>query len=155
MPTVSDLLSPGAQDPNDPNSGPDMTQWDQISGPAWAPVSVSSPTPSPTPSGPTGFHLVALKCDQDCDDALEIVPSAQDSCETIAQNQPTWWGAAYPDPAETQTQDTAQQLPPFSVLQTNNFDVLYVFDDDLGFSAMLCGLPKTNFTFTSTSNGWS
>ncbi|XXH04601.1 hypothetical protein Hte_011018 [Hypoxylon texense] len=37
MLTANDVNGKGAQDVNDPNSAPDMTQWEQISGPAWAP----------------------------------------------------------------------------------------------------------------------
>ncbi|KAM3067514.1 hypothetical protein ACMFMF_009514 [Clarireedia jacksonii] len=108
------------------------------------------PSTTSTPTGPTGFHVVALRCDKNCDDALEIVPSGQDGCSTIAQNQQKWWGAAFPHPAEDHTESNNFQIPPFDLLQkSNDFDVLYVFDND--FSAELCGLPKLNFTFTQTS----
>ncbi|KAH0556559.1 hypothetical protein GP486_005586 [Trichoglossum hirsutum] len=122
------------------------------------PTTTTTPPPPPStttsaaPTGPTGFHVVALKCNGNCQDALEIVPSAQDSCDTIAQNQPTWWGAAFPHPAEQKTQTNANQIPPFSLLQdSSNFDVLYVFSSQSTFSSKLCGLPKLNFTFTKTS----
>ncbi|RDL34768.1 uncharacterized protein BP5553_07896 [Venustampulla echinocandica] len=121
------------------------------------------PTPPPTttttstaPTGPTGFHLVALRCSAaTCKDTLEIVPSAQDSCGTIAQNQKAWWGGAFPHPAEEQTESAADQIPPFSVLKdSNDFDLIYAFGND--FSADLCGLPKLNFTFTqSSSTQWT
>jgi len=60
------------------------------------PSPTTTPSPSPTPTGPTGFHVVALKCDKDCEDALEIVPSASDDCTSIATNQEAWWGGAFP-----------------------------------------------------------
>ncbi|KAI1376488.1 hypothetical protein F4677DRAFT_79794 [Hypoxylon crocopeplum] len=45
MPSVADLSSGGASDVNDPNSGPDSSQWDLISGPAWAPANTVKPIP--------------------------------------------------------------------------------------------------------------
>lgn len=109
--------------------------------------------PPPPPTGPTGFHVVALKCTTDCDDALEIVPSAEDDCASIAQNQTTWWGAAFP-PGPAQTENNADQIPPFSLLSNDQFTVFYVFDDT-GFSSQLCGIDKLNITFTNSNGNWS
>lgn len=63
-------------------------------GDPWWTLSTIDPTPTstqPAYTGPTGFHVVALKCDNHCDDALEIVPSGSDDCESIAHHQRDWW----------------------------------------------------------------
>jgi len=90
-------------------------------------------------TGPTGLSVVAFKSSAStCEDALEIVAAAQNEFLTIATNQETWWGAAFPHPAETTTETNADEIPPFSLLKdSNDFDILYVFGDN--FSADLCG----------------
>jgi hypothetical protein len=113
---------------------------------------VATPPPPPPPTGPTGFHVVALKCGTNCADALEIAPSGRDDCLSIAENQTQWWGAAFP-PGPAETENNADQIPPFSLLDHDEFTVFYVFDDT--FSSQLCGLDKLNITFTKTDSGYS
>lgn len=87
-------------------------------------------------SGPTGFHVVALKCDHHCEDALEIVPGVLEACEDIAMNQSDWWGIADP-PGTSVGDEGSDHIEPFDLLDNTDFSVYYAWNNNDNYRANL------------------
>jgi hypothetical protein len=113
-------------------------------------------TTQSTPPGPTGFSIVALSCSNQCDHeegyfpAVEVVPSADNSCDKIVNNSGHYVGDAYPG-LPVSTQINAPSLL--------DYDVFTIYAGRptgpvLNVTSNICGLGNLNITFTRTSSGY-